>query len=209
MRLVGLKGYSRYSDSKAFTLEDINGMESAVVALNRVKEADELEDICEKIKHEHVVLNELAAIARISGKKKVTVSVGMNAMNSEDIRLYEELGAYAVVIPPELNREVAEFKSESLKIEAFGRAFVEMFYKGKCMLSAYSSGRSVKREGECGMECARRWKVIYNGKAVAEVTFRPRLMQFSVDADLVKHETRQITKVGVIEYGAHNGNSQS
>ncbi|AKG92381.1 Peptidase family U32 [Geoglobus ahangari] len=209
MQLVGLKGYSRYSDSKAFTLEEINRMDEAVVALNRVKEADELEKVCEKIRHEHVVLNELAAISRVSGKKKVTVSVGMNALNREDIRLYEELGAYAVVIPPELNHEVDGLKSKSLKIEVFGRAFVEMFYKGKCMLSAYSSGRSVKRDGECGMECARRWKVIYNGRAVAEVTFRPRLMHFSVDADLVKHETRQITKVGVMEYGAHNGNSQS
>ncbi|WP_456370600.1 U32 family peptidase [Geoglobus sp.] len=209
MQIVGLKGYSRYSDSKAFTLEEINEMSYAVVALNRVKEADELEEVCDRIKHEHVVLNELAAISRISGKKKVTVSVGMCSLNREDIRLYEELGAYAVVIPPELNHEIEEFKSDSLKVEAFGRAFVEMFYKGRCMLSAYSSGRSVKRSGECGMECARMWKVIHNGRTVTEVSFGPRLTYFSVDADLVKHETRQITKVGVIEYGAHNGNSQS
>ncbi len=208
MKLVGLRGYSRYSDRKAFTLEEINGMDSVAVALNRVKEADELEKICGRIKHEHVVLNELASIARLSGSKKVTVSVGMNALNDEDVRLYEELGAHAVVIPPELNGEIGRFERRSVLIEAFGKAFVEMFYKGKCMLSAYASGVSVKRDGMCRMECSRSWDVVYAGRKVAEVTFRPKPVRFDVDADLVKYETRQITKVGVIEYGAHHGNTQ-
>lgn len=209
MKLVGLRGYSRYSDRKAFTLDEVNRMDSVAVALNRVKEASELEKICSRIKHEHIVLNELAAIARMSGRKKVTVSVGMNALNNEDIRLYRELGAYAVVIPPELNEEVDNFERNAIMIEVFGRAFVEMFYKGKCMLSAYSAGLSVKRDGVCRMECSRKWDVIYGGRKVAEITFRPKLMHFDINADLVKHETRQITKTGVIEYGTHNRNSQS
>jgi len=209
VKLVGLKGYSRYSDRKAFSLEEINKMKEVAVALNRIKEGDEIVEVCKKIKHEHIVLNELYAIANASKFKKVTVSVGMNALNNEDLKFFEKLGVYAVVLPPELNDELKDFKNENVKIEAFARAFVEMFYKGKCYISSYFSGKSVKKSGECKMECARKWDVFYAGKKILEVTFRPELRYYDINADLVKHEKRQIDGVGVIENGTNNRNSQS
>ena len=209
MRFVGLKGYSRYSDRKALTLDEVNSLENVAVALNRVREGKELVEICRKIKHEHVILNELYAIAEASKFKKVTVSAGMNTINNLDLNFYEELGVHAAVIPPELNDEIKDFESRCLKIEAFGRVFVEMFYKGKCQLSAYASGKSVKKEGVCNMECEKKWDVFYSGKKIAEVNFKPELRVYDVKADYIKHEIRQIRGEGVIEDGAHNKHSQS
>ncbi len=203
MRFVGLKGFSRYSDNKAFTLAEINEMENVAVALNRVKEVEEIEDICKEIRHNFVILNEIAAIKRISKFKKVIASVGLTPLNNEDLRFLKELGAYAAVIPPELNSEVDEFEKE-IKIEVFGFASIEMFYKGKCLLSAYSSNKSVKRGGICKKECSRRWDVIYSNKKIAEVSFKPELRSFNVKGDFIKYEGRQFNKFGVIESGADN-----
>lgn len=209
MKFVGLRGYSRYSDKKSLSLDEINNLEDVAVTLNRVRDGDEIVEVCRKIKHEHVILNELYAIASVSKSKKVTVSVGMNATNNLDLEFYRELGAHAVVIPPELNYEVESFQKKGLKIEVFGRAFVEMFYKGRCQLSAYASGKSVKKSGVCNMECAKKWDVVYSGKKICETDFKPELTVYDVQADYVKHETRQIKGEGVIENGADSKHSQS
>ncbi len=203
MRFVGLKGFSRYSDNKAFSIDEINEMEDVAVAINRVKEADELIDVCKRLKHEFVILNEIAAIKEVSSFKKVMASVGITPLNNEDIRFLKELGAYTAVIPPELNSEIDSFNRE-LKLEVFGFASVEMFYKGKCMLSAYFSGKSVKRDGVCCKECSRNWDVIYDGKKIAKVNFKPEFRKFNVNGDFLKFEGRQFKKFGVIEYGAND-----
>ena len=209
MKFVGLRGYSRYSDKKALTLDEINSLKNVAVALNRVKDGEELVEICRKIRHMHVILNELYAIANVSKFKKVTVSVGMVSVNNLDLKFYRELNAHAVVIPPELNDEVESFENDGLKIEVFGKAFVEMFYKGRCHLSAYASGKSVKRDGVCSMECARMWEVLYSGEKICETSFKPELRIYDVKADYIKHETRQINGEGVIENGINNKCSQS
>jgi len=208
VKFVGLKGYSRYSDKKAYTLDEINQMDEVAVVLNRVKESDDLERVCKALKHDHVVLNEIASIARVSREKKVTASVGLNPLNNHDLEFYQELGAYAVVLPPELNDEVESFERKGIKIEVFRKAFVEMFYKGKCLLSSYFSGKSVKKDGECKMECGKKWEVFYNQKRIGSVTFKPKLMEYDVSADLLKYETRQIRGEGVIEHGANNKHSK-
>ena len=203
MKLVGLKGFSRYSDSKAFDLEEINEMENVAVALNRVKEAEEIEEVCKKIKHETVILNEIAAIKRLSGFKRIVASVGLTPLNNEDLKFLKELGAFAAVIPPELNSEIDSF-DKILKLEVFGFATIEMFYKGKCLLSAYFSNKSVKRDGVCRKECCRRWEVYYNGSKIAEVSFKPEMKSFDVKGDFIKYEGRQFSGYGVIECGVND-----
>jgi len=208
VKFVGLKGFCRYSDSKAFDLNEINKMDNVAVALNRVKEADEIEEVCKKIKHETVILNEIAAIRNVSKFKKVVASVGLTPLNNEDIKFLKELGAFAAVIPPELNSEIDSF-DKSLKLEVFGLATVEMFYKGKCILSAYFSNKSVKRQGVCRKECSRKWDVLYNGSKIAEITFKPEMRSFNVNGDFVKYEGRQFNKYGVIEDGINHKRSKS
>jgi len=129
--------------------------------------------------------------------------VGLTPLNNEDLRFLRELGAFAAVIPPELNSEIDSFDNV-IKIEVFGLATLEMFYKGKCLLSAYFSNRSVKRQGVCRKECSRRWDVIYNGLKISEITFKPEMRRFDVRGDFIKYEGRQFSGYGVIEDGANN-----
>lgn len=208
MKYVGLKGFSKYGDEKALTVEEINRLaenEEVFVALNRVREADEIERVTRNLKASGVIVNEVAAIEKIKDKK-VIASVGLNFLNSLDLELLKELGAYAVVIPPEINEDVEDLKGCGVKIEAFKRAYVEMFYKGKCLLSAYFSGVSAKRDGVCKRECCRRWKVVFEEKEF-ETSFPPKLVEYDVNADILKFEGRQFSKIGVMVCGADDERS--
>ena len=209
MKYVGLKGFSKYDDEKAFTLEEINRMsekEEIFVALNRVKEAEEIVKVAKKLKVSGFIVNEVAAVKELEGR--VIVSVGLNAMNKLDVEFFKELGAYAVVIPPELNGEIEDMKVDGVKIEAFKRAYVEMFYKGKCLLSAYFSGKSAKLDGVCKKECCRRWRVELEGKSF-EVSFPPKPVDFDVKADILKFEGRQFERVGVMVDGINDERAES
>ena len=198
VKYVGLKGYSRYHDRFSLDfekIEEIAKKEKIYVALNRVKEANELVGVARRFRNvEGFILNELAAIKMLAKDKKVIASVGLTTLNNLDLSLLEELGAFAAVIPPELNNELESFKANKIKIEAFGKALVEMFYKGKCLLSAYTDGISVKRDGECKKVCCKRWKLYIGDREVCNVDFSPKLIEFDVRADFVKIEGRQFGK---------------
>jgi putative protease len=205
VKYVGLKGFSKYRDDKAFTADEINKMarkEKIFVALNRVREADKIVDAAANLEVEGIILNEIAAINKLKGKR-VVASVGLNALNIHDVELLRDAGASVVVIPPEVNEDVRGLKIEGVEIEAFKKAFVEMFYKGKCLLSAYFAGVSSKRDGFCEKECCRRWRVEYKGKS-QEISFSPKPVEFEVDADILKFEGRQFSKVGVMALGNNN-----
>ncbi len=207
MKYVGVKGYSRYNDSKAYSIEEIKNLvkkEKIFVVLNRIKKPEELESVLREIDAEGFILNDLGCIAKFSKSKKIISSVGLTPLNDLDLELISKAGAYAVTIPPELNNEL---KSDRIKIEAFRKALLEMHYKGKCLMSAFFSGKSVKRDGVCGKECCRKWEVYYDGRKICETNFAPKMAEFDVDADLIKYEGRQFKGYGLIEYGARNHDS--
>ena len=208
MKYVGLKGYSRYHGRFSMSLEEIDELsrrERVFVALNRVKEAGEILKVAKKLKNvEGFILNEISAIKMLSKKTKVVASVGLTALNDLDLEFFKELGAFAVVIPPELNDEIEALKSD-IKIEAFGKALVEMFYKGKCLLSAYADGVSVKRDGICTKVCCKNWWLYMNDVAICKTNFSPKLVEYDVRADLIKYEGRQFgNKVMEVKYGVNN-----
>ncbi|RLI78291.1 peptidase U32 [Archaeoglobales archaeon] len=197
---VGLKGFSRYSDDNALSFDEIKELcksKRVFVALNRVVEFDTIKKIVEKLKCEGFIINDLGIIWKIKGEKSnysITASVGLNPLNYLDIQFLEEIGADIAVIPPEINDEIDEMKDKTkrIKIEAFEFALVEMFYKGKCLLSAYFDGVSVKKSGICTKRCCERWDVVVDGKTIKSKSFNPRAVKFDVKkADLLKVEGRQ------------------
>ncbi len=207
MKYVGVKGYSRYSDSKAYSIDEVKNLakrEKIFVVLNRIKKPEELERVLREVDAEGFILNDIGCIVRFSKFKKIIASVGLTPLNDLDLKLMSEIGAYAATIPPEVNNEL---KSDEIKIEAFAKALLEMHYKGKCLISAFFSGKSVKRDGVCGKECCRKWEVYYDGRKICETNFAPKIAEFDVDADLVKYEGRQFKGYGVIEYGARDDDS--
>lgn len=194
MKYVGLSDYSRYGNRFAMKREeirDIAGKDKIIVAVNLVREADEILGAVEGLDAYGFIVNELSAIKALSQKYRVFSSVGLTPLNFLDVGFLRELGAHAVTLPPELNCEVEEVRCGDVKIEVFGRALVEMFYKGKCLISAYACGKSVKRDGVCMKECCRKWDVIFRNKRVSSTRFVPKLVEFDVKADFVKFEGRQ------------------
>lgn len=216
---VGLKGFSRYSDENAMTLEQINELsdeKEVYVALNRIKRPEEIIEVIRRLKCKGVILNDVGTIWK-AGEcgKEIVSSVGLNPLNILDIEFLKDIGVDIVVIPPELNEDFSEIegsgfqesklqealnlqeKLKAVKIEIFTFALLEMFYKGKCLLSAYFDGISSKKEGVCTKKCCRKWNVFYDGK-LKKVSFNPVARKFEGDLKIkpqyLKVEGRQFRK---------------
>ena len=104
-------------------------------------------------------LGAIRAIKRACPDMEVHVSTQANCMNHESANIYYELGAKRIVLARETSlsqiRRIRENIPEELELEAFVHGAMCMAYSGRCMLSAYLTGRSANRGG-CAQSC--RWK---------------------------------------------------
>ena len=104
-------------------------------------------------------LGSIRVIKRVCPEMEVHVSTQANCTNYESARMYYEMGAKRVVLARELSIErIADIKAHipaELELEAFVHGAMCMAYSGRCMLSAYLTGRSANRGG-CAQSC--RWK---------------------------------------------------
>lgn len=87
------------------------------------------------------------------------VSTQTGVVNFETARMLHDLGAARVVLARELSvDEIAEIRAKTppeLELEAFVHGAMCMAYSGRCLLSAYLTGRDANRGG-CAQPC--RWK---------------------------------------------------
>lgn len=87
------------------------------------------------------------------------VSTQTGVVNFETARMLHDLGAARVVLARELSLdEIAEIRAKTppeLELEAFVHGAMCMAYSGRCLLSAYLTGRDANRGG-CAQPC--RWK---------------------------------------------------
>ena len=104
-------------------------------------------------------LGAIRAVKRACPQMEVHVSTQANCMNHESALVYYEMGAKRIVLARELSiAQIAEIRSKipnDLELEAFVHGAMCMAYSGRCMLSAYLTGRSANRGG-CAQSC--RWK---------------------------------------------------
>lgn len=104
-------------------------------------------------------IGSIRVIKRSCPEMEVHVSTQANCMNHETACLYHDLGAKRVVLARELSvdqiRMLRDNTPPDLEIEAFVHGAMCMAYSGRCMLSAYLTGRSANRGG-CAQSC--RWK---------------------------------------------------
>lgn len=88
----------------------------------------------------------------------IHLSTQANCMNYRAAGMYHELGVKRIVLARELSiaqiREMRGMLPEELELEAFVHGAMCMAYSGRCLLSAYMTGRSGNR-GECAQSC--RW----------------------------------------------------
>jgi len=205
---VGLKGFSRYSDRYALTAEEINELakqKRVYVAFNRIKSPKEIEEAVNKLKGiEGLILNDPGTIWKLKDKHdlSITSSVGICPTNRLDLEFLAEIGCDICIIPPELNEDFAKAKTDktgkkAYKLELFRFALMEMFYKGRCMLTGYFDGIITKKDGLCTKKCCRKWEVFMGDEKVFETSFPPQKSWLRIDgADIVKYEGRQIKSGG-------------
>lgn len=104
-------------------------------------------------------LGGIRAVKRACPNMEVHVSTQANCTNHESANIYYELGARRVVLARELSIEqiaaIRERIPAEMELEAFVHGAMCMAYSGRCMISAYLTGRSANRGG-CAQSC--RWK---------------------------------------------------
>ena len=100
----------------------------------------------------------IAAIREAAPELDVHVSTQANCLNYRAARVYYDMGATRVVLGREMTLdEIAELRARTpagLELEAFVHGAMCMAYSGRCMISAYLTGRSANR-GACAQSC--RW----------------------------------------------------
>lgn len=109
-----------------------------------------------------VIVSDLGVIRAIRSavpELAVHVSTQANCLNYGSAMVYYDLGVKRIVLGREMSlAEIRELRSRipaDLELEAFVHGAMCMSYSGRCMISAYLTGRSANK-GACTQSC--RWK---------------------------------------------------
>ena len=101
----------------------------------------------------------IALLRRKVPQLPVHVSTQANTVNTPAVKLYRDMGCERVILAREVSldriRALHEAVGDSIQLETFVHGASCMAYSGRCMLSAYLTGRSGNR-GECAQPC--RWQ---------------------------------------------------
>ena len=104
-------------------------------------------------------LGAVAAMRAAAPGLEIHISTQANCLNYAAARVYHDMGAKRVVLGREMTLEqIAELRARtpaSLELEAFVHGAMCMAYSGRCLISAYLTGRSANRGG-CAQSC--RWR---------------------------------------------------
>ena len=108
------------------------------------------------------IVAEIGAIATLRKRVPnlpVHVSTQANTLNAAAAELYRDFGCERVILAREMSlqriRAMKRTVGNGIELETFVHGASCMAYSGRCMLSAYLSGRSGNR-GECAQPC--RWQ---------------------------------------------------
>ena len=171
MKKYGLRAFAGNFDpdelKEAVTLVHSAG-KKFYVTMNSYPFDDELDGFAEaaglaaKIGVDAAIVADPGAIVTLRKKVPqlpVHVSTQANTVNVPAVELYRDLGCERVILAREMSldriRGLHEAIGDSIQIETFVHGASCMAYSGRCMLSAYLTGRSGNR-GECAQPC--RWQ---------------------------------------------------
>ena len=100
----------------------------------------------------------ISAIRKAAPDLSVHVSTQANCLNYSAANVYYDLGVKRIVLGREMSlNDIRELRSripDDLELEAFVHGAMCMSYSGRCMISAYLTGRSANK-GACTQSC--RW----------------------------------------------------
>lgn len=108
-----------------------------------------------------LIVSDIGAIATIKEANpdiEIHLSTQANCMNYAAAKVYYQMGVKRIVLARELSiKQIAELRKNipaDLQLEAFVHGAMCMSYSGRCMISAFTTGRSANR-GQCAQSC--RW----------------------------------------------------
>ena len=171
MKKYGLRAFAGNFDpgalKEAVTLTHQAG-KKFYVTMNSYPFDDELEGFAQAAAQAAEIGVDAAIVADpgaiVTLRKKVPqlpvhVSTQANTVNAPAAELYRDLGCERVILAREMSleriRALRKALGDSIQIETFVHGASCMAYSGRCMLSAYLTGRSGNR-GECAQPC--RWQ---------------------------------------------------
>ena len=109
-----------------------------------------------------VIVSDPGAIRRLRREipeLAVHVSTQANTVNTEAVEMYRDMGCERIILAREMSLEriirMKQTLGDSIALETFVHGASCMAYSGRCLLSAYLTGRSGNR-GECAQPC--RWQ---------------------------------------------------
>lgn len=101
----------------------------------------------------------IVTLRRKVPRLSIHVSTQANTVNAAAVELYRELGCERVILAREMSlyriRALRKAVGDGIQLETFVHGASCMAYSGRCMLSAYLTGRSGNR-GACAQPC--RWQ---------------------------------------------------
>ena len=99
------------------------------------------------------------------------VSTQASCINREAVKMYKSLGFKRVVLGREVSlKEIREIKDAvpDIELEAFCHGAMCIAYAGRCLMSAYMTGRSAQG-GECSHSCRWDFNVLMDSQKAKEI----------------------------------------
>ena len=173
---IGGEAFSLRAKAKNFTiplmkecidLAHKNNIKVYVTA-NIYAHNDDLEDAklyfeeLNKLKPDAVLISDIGLICiakKIFDGIDIHLSTQANTTNYETVKFFRDMGVKRVVLARELSldeiKKIKEEVKDTIEIETFVHGAMCISYSGRCLLSAFMTGRSANA-GECTHPC--RWK---------------------------------------------------
>ncbi|MCH5163319.1 MAG: U32 family peptidase [Clostridiales bacterium] len=127
-----------------------------------LKTVDEYLEYLDGICVDGVIVSDLGLIQRIIKRTNIPVHVSTqaNVLNADTAKVYADMGAKRIVLARELSLErikhIRDSLAGSVELECFVHGAMCISYSGRCLISAYLTGRSANR-GECNQACRMRF----------------------------------------------------
>ena len=103
-------------------------------------------------------------------KAELHLSTQASCVNSEAVKMYKSLGFKRIVLGREISlKQIARIKDAvpDMELEAFVHGAMCIAYAGRCLMSAYLTGRSAQ-SGFCAQSCRWNFKAIDKNSSAAE-----------------------------------------
>ncbi len=169
---IGLHGFSlrakadNFSEGEAKEIAHIKGDKKLFCALNIYFQNEDMDRLKEGLHQLQVypfdafIISDLGVLRILQDHfpgKDIHLSTQANALNSDSIKLYRDLGFKRVILARECSlQEIAQIRVEvpDIELEAFAHGAMCMAYSGRCFLSSWMADRDANR-GSCSHSC--RW----------------------------------------------------